>query len=370
MFSIGHRCLNNAARRSRAKEMTFPEFEWTTADATQLQSTGLAVGFCTAPLSTRHQARMEGEGRLYLQDASTRFRHISTDHYKSRREAQTTCVDRYARWPEAFPVEDITAETVAHALLAGWIVRFGAPHLVTTDQGRQFESALFEQLSLLIGTKHLHTTAYHPAANGMVERFHRQLKSAIVCHADSWASALPVVLLGIRAAWKDDIKATPAEMLYGEPIHLPGELLIERRTANDNEEAYVAKLREHFRGLHPTPVTRHGNKKAVHLQGPHHNDARVREARRPQRRPATGPYEVVERHPKHFNIRVKDWVVPVSLDRLKPAYLLQDDRQDATSKPPPRKVDKDTAESRTNEQVKRTTKSGRRVHFPDRYVAG
>ncbi|CAK9801715.1 Protein NYNRIN [Anthophora quadrimaculata] len=146
-----------------------------------------------------------------------------------------TCVDRYTRWLEVFPVEDITAETVAYALLSGWIARYGAPLRITTDQGRQFESALFKQLSLMIGTKHLRTTTYHPAANGMVERFHRQLKSAIVCHADGWAAALPVVLLGIRAAWKDDIKATPAEMLYGEPIRLPGELLTTRRTANVND---------------------------------------------------------------------------------------------------------------------------------------
>ncbi|XP_076176651.1 uncharacterized protein LOC143151437 [Ptiloglossa arizonensis] len=162
-------------------------------------------------------------------------------------------------------------------------------------------------------------------------------------------------------------------MLYGEPIRLPGELLIERRTANDNEEAYVAKLREHFRGLRPTPVTRHGNKKLFvfkDLTTTTHVFVRHGGLKGALQPAYDGPYEVVERHLKHFNIRVKDRVVPVSLDRLKPAYLLQDDRQDATSKPPPRKVDNDTAESRTNEQVKRTTKSGRRVSFPDRYVAG
>lgn len=31
----------------------------------------------------------------------------------------------------------------------------------------------------LLGTKHIHTTSYHPIANGLVERFHRQLKSAL-----------------------------------------------------------------------------------------------------------------------------------------------------------------------------------------------
>jgi hypothetical protein len=60
----------------------------------------------------------------------------------------------------------------SHALLTGWISRFGHPQTITTDQGRQFESQLSR------------TTAYHPAANGLVERFHRTLKAAIMCHAD------------------------------------------------------------------------------------------------------------------------------------------------------------------------------------------
>lgn len=58
--------------------------------------------------------------------------------------------------------------------------------------------------------------AYHPQANCMVERFHRQLKAAIKCHkTEAWTEVLPVILLGIRAAWKEYIGATFAEMTYG-----------------------------------------------------------------------------------------------------------------------------------------------------------
>ncbi|GFX80998.1 transposon Ty3-I Gag-Pol polyprotein [Trichonephila clavipes] len=71
-----------------------------------------------------------------------------------------------------------------------------------------------------------HTTPYHPAANGQVERFHRQLRAAIMAHGSSqWTTVLSTILMGFRATWKEDVQATAAEMIYEDPIRLPGEFL-------------------------------------------------------------------------------------------------------------------------------------------------
>lgn len=86
-----------------------------------------------------------------------------------------------------------------------WITRFGTPLQVTTDQGRQFKPPLFKKLAILTGTTNLRKTAYHPAANGMVKRLHRQLKAAIKCHQNSrWTEVLCTVLLGVRATFRKD----------------------------------------------------------------------------------------------------------------------------------------------------------------------
>ena len=73
-----------------------------------------------------------------------------------------------------------SAASVAHAFLTGWIACFSVPTSITTDRGSQFESDLWQQLMCLLGSTRIRTTAYHPAANGLVERFHRQLKASLM----------------------------------------------------------------------------------------------------------------------------------------------------------------------------------------------
>ncbi|GBM56499.1 Pro-Pol polyprotein [Araneus ventricosus] len=103
-----------------------------------------------------------------------RFDHVHIDLVEplppSRGYTYTlTCVDRFSRWPEAIPLKDIKSETVAFEFYANCIARFGFPERLTPDQGRQFESRLFREFARLLGMKVVHTTPYHPQANGSVE---------------------------------------------------------------------------------------------------------------------------------------------------------------------------------------------------------
>ncbi|XP_029174987.1 uncharacterized protein K02A2.6-like [Nylanderia fulva] len=306
-----------------------------------------------------------------------------------------TCVDRFTRWQETFALRDQETETVARAFYEGWICRFGAPVRITTDQGRQFESHLFRRLSELTGVQQLRTTAYHPQANGMVERFHRQLKAAIKCQQkDRWTEVLPTVLLGIRAAWRDDLQTTAAELVYGQTLRIPGQFLSRRPTDNEDDAAdFVRTLREQFEKLRPVDGTRHGERRPFvywDLAAAEQVFVRHDGPKKMLQASYEGPYAVVSRGDKIFVVRMHGKEKTVSIDRLKPAYILQPEAEDSSSAESATRgregaVDGRTARDQDTEvkqrgaredarplprESERTTRAGRKVRFPSRFQAG
>ncbi|GFX63056.1 retrovirus-related Pol polyprotein from transposon opus [Trichonephila clavipes] len=321
-----------------------------------------------------------------FQEPSQRFDHVHLDLIGPLPPSNgytycLTMIDRFSKWPEAQPLKDITAETVAEAFFSSWVSRFGTPAILTTDRGRQFESSLFKALSKLLGVQKCRTTGYHPQANGMIEELHRPLKSAIKCHAtERWTEVLPIILLGLRASLKEDILCTPAELVFGTTIRLPGEMF-DSSKPDDDVVNFVSKLKSYMQSLHPKPSKHHGKRPVfIHpgLLEATHVFLRRDMLRRPLQQPYDGPFKVLQRKDKVFFLDINGKRVSVSIDRCKPAFFLntEDLQLPQTKNETPATVEPNATASTpatvesdptASTPTQRSTRSGRKVHLPTRY---
>ena len=250
-----------------------------------------------------------------------------------------TMIDRFTRWPAAVPLKDITTETVMNAFTHGWISAHGVPQTITTDRGSQFTSELWAQLMSTWGIRHATTTAYHPEANGLVERLHRRLKESLMAHCgeerNEWYYKLPMSLLAIRTTLKPDIGASPADLVYGEGLAVPGDVLPTNPSNDDDVDPerrrMLANLRLEVARLQPTKTSTH-RQPLVHVPDDL-DDARHVFVQRggvhpPMTTPYEGPYPVHSKTRTGIKVELPGrGVEEIALARLKPAHVDNDQHQ-------------------------------------------
>ena len=289
---------------------------------------------------------------------SRRFSHVHVDitmmPESNGHSYLLTMVDRFSRWPAAIPLKDINTETVINALAHGWIGAFGIPETITTDRGSQFTSAVWAQLLETWGIRHSMTTAYHPEANGLVERLHRRLKESLmaICGEDThlWFSKLPMALLSIRTTLKPDIEASPAELVYGEGLAVPGDLLPEfpsNAGTNQQRQSTLANVRLEVERLQPKQTSAHRIPN-VHipetLQNATHVMIRRGGVNPPLTQPYQGPFRIESRTQTGVKVHIPGrGIEEIALARVKPAFAESNDddrnfddlEDEAPPSPPP-----------------------------------
>ena len=165
--------------------------------------------------------------------------------------------DYFTKWPEAYPLPDQQATTVANVLVNQFFSRFGVPMELHTDQGRNFESTVFQEVCALLDICKTRTTPYHPQSDGMVERLNRTIEIGLTMVVNdnqmNWDECLPLFLMAYRTAVHETTKVTPSQMMFGREIRLPIDLcrgVPEEETIPKSSTAYAHQLEETLDRVH------------------------------------------------------------------------------------------------------------------------
>ncbi|CAB0032489.1 unnamed protein product [Trichogramma brassicae] len=160
----------------------------------------------------------------------------------------------------------------------------------------------------------------------MVERMHRTLKAALKCSPETpWTLALPGVLLGLRTTFKEILQASPAEMVFGTSLRIPGEFMMQQDTDKTPPSDFVLALRRLFKAIRPVPASHHAQHRLfvfADLATCDYVFWRVDSIRKPLEQPYTGPHKVIRRiNDRTSVVDVNGVAKTLSTDQLKPAYI-------------------------------------------------
>uniref|UniRef100_A0A3B3WF82 Integrase catalytic domain-containing protein n=1 Tax=Poecilia mexicana TaxID=48701 RepID=A0A3B3WF82_9TELE len=189
--------------------------------------------------------------------------------------------DVFTKYTIAVPTRDQRASTVARVITQEWFYKLGVPSRLHSDQGRCFESAIFQQLCWLYSVGKSRTTAYHPAGNGQCERFNRTLHNLLRTLPQSqkqdWAACLPQVLFSYNTTPHQSTGESPFFLMFGREPNLPVDFALGRvpdplpGTVQNWVSEHCSKLKMAFSVAHDRLVVNASHRKARH-------DLKVREA--------------------------------------------------------------------------------------------
>ena len=128
------------------------------------------------------------------------------------------------------PLADQSAESIVSAVLGNYILYYGTPRRILTDQGTSFESEIFQNFCKLFRINKIRTSGYRPQSNGMCERFNQTLKSFLRkilsdSNRANWDLYLNFAVFAYNIAEHSSTSFSPYFLTFGEEARLPADLL-------------------------------------------------------------------------------------------------------------------------------------------------
>ena len=134
----------------------------------------------------------------------------------------------FTRYPWAIPLCDMTADTVAQALMDNVFSLFGLPFVVHSDNQSELVGRALRDVFRSLGIRRTSTTTHNPNGNSPVERFIRYLNNSISLAIEKyseWPAALPAILFAYRCT-PSSFGYSPCYLMTGRDPTLPLEVTL------------------------------------------------------------------------------------------------------------------------------------------------
>ncbi len=158
--------------------------------------------------------------------------------------------DHFTRYSQAVPTRNQTARTTAEALFNSFIVHYGFPKRLHSDQGANFSGKIIKELCEMTGMQKSRTTSYHPMGNGSCERFNRTLLSMLGTldpkKKVDWKSHVSPLVHAYNATRHDSTNQSPFFLMFGRHPRLAIDLAlgIPEEEQKKPQQKYVQDLRK------------------------------------------------------------------------------------------------------------------------------
>ena len=138
-----------------------------------------------------------------------------------------------------------------------FIVHYGLPKKILTDQGQNFESQLVADLCELMGVKKIWTSPYHPQTNGQCERFNSTLINMLGTlpreKNSEWKNHVGTLVHAYNCTRNSAMGFSPYYLMFGRQPRLPVDvaLCLPPHTIKDQDTTkFVQKLRAQTKWAH------------------------------------------------------------------------------------------------------------------------
>ena len=142
-------------------------------------------------------------------------------------------------------------------LMGEFIIHYGLPEKILSDQRRNFESELIADLCKLTGAMKHRTSQYHPQTNGQCERFNSTLINMLgtlpLEHKSDWKGSIRMPVHAYNCTHNSGRSISPYFLMYSRQPQLPIDVTLRispKPIATSTCSKYIQKLREHIKSTH------------------------------------------------------------------------------------------------------------------------